>query len=136
MRGNKTMDHTAVVLQKMTERYLLDELDSQLRDEFEEHYFGCPECAQDVSAGAQFVAHTKTVLAEHSEPAAVPASPRRNPAAGWFVWLRPAFAAPALALLLAVVGYQNLVTYPRFQSDLHRPQVLPAVSVNVGTWGP
>jgi hypothetical protein len=125
------MDHTAVVRQKMTERYLLDELDPQLRDEYEEHYFGCPECAVDVSAGAQFVEHAKGVLAEHTEPVPVQSSPRRNPGAGWFAWLRPAFAAPALALLLAVVGYQNLW----FQSELNRPRVLPGVSVNVGTWG-
>ena len=126
------MDHTAVVRQKMTERYLLDELDSQLRDEFEEHYFGCPECARDVSAGAQFVAHAKTVLAERSEPVAVRETPRPRPVAGWFAWLRPAFAAPALALLLAVIG---LSESGRFQSELKRPRVLPAVSVNVGTWG-
>jgi hypothetical protein len=130
------MDHTAVVRQKMTERYLLDELDSEVRDEFEEHYFDCPECALDIRAGAQFVAHTKMVLGESSEPEPAPVTPSRNPASrGWFAWLRPAFAVPALALLLAVVGYQNLVTYPRLQSDLSRPQVLPAVSVNVGTWG-
>jgi hypothetical protein len=129
------MDHTAVVREKMTERYLLDELDPQLRDEYEEHYFGCPECAVDVSAGAQFVERAKSVLAEHSDPVPVPAAPRRNLGGGWLAWLRPAFAAPALALLLAVVGYQNLVTYPRFQSEINRPRVLPAVSVNVGTWG-
>ncbi|MGA7767788.1 MAG: zf-HC2 domain-containing protein [Candidatus Sulfotelmatobacter sp.] len=130
------MDHTAVVRQKMTERYLLDELDSEVRDEFEEHYFGCPECALDIRAGAQFVTHTKTVLAKSAEPTPVRATPGPRPVVrGWFAWLRPAFAAPALALLLAVVGYQNLVTYPRFQSELNQPQVLPAVSVNVGTWG-
>jgi len=55
MRGNLIMDHTAVVRDKMTERYLLNELDSDLRDQFEEHYFDCQECALDVSAGAQFV---------------------------------------------------------------------------------
>jgi len=125
------MDHTAVVRQRITERYLLDELDPQLRDEYEEHYFGCSECAVDVSAGAQFVEHAKSVLNEHAEPVPAQAAPRRNRGAGWFAWLRPAFAAPALALLLAVVGYQNL----RFQSELNRPRVLPAVSVNVGTWG-
>jgi hypothetical protein len=130
------MDHTAVVRDKMTERYLLNELDPGVRDEFEEHYFDCPECALDISAGAQFVAHTKMVLAEGSEPAPVrvtrvPSPDRR----GWFSWLRPAFAAPLLAILLAMIGYQNLVTYPRLQSDMNQPRVLPAVSVNVGTWG-
>src|ERR1700731_1054 len=134
MRGNKTMDHIAVVRQKMTERYLLDELDSAVRDEFEEHYFDCPECALDIRVGAQFVAHSKTILAESSEPVPARAIPNRS-RVDWFAWLRPAFAAPALALLLAVVGYQNLVTYPRLQSDLARPQVLPSASVNVGTWG-
>jgi hypothetical protein len=130
------MDHIAVVRQKMTERYLLDELESEVRDEFEEHYFDCLECALDIRAGAQFVTHTKTVLAESLEPTLVRATPGPSPVhRGWFAWLRPAFAAPVLALLLAVVGYQNLVTYPKLQSDLSQPQVLPSASVNFGTWG-
>jgi Putative zinc-finger len=129
------MDHTVVVRQKMTERYLLDELDSEVRDEFEEHYFDCPECALDVSAGSQFVEHSKLVLAESSEPVPVRATPRPVPVhQGWFAWLRPAFAAPALALLLAVAGYQTLVN-SKLQSELRQPQVLPAVSVNMGTYG-
>ncbi len=129
------MDHTAVVREKMTERYLLNELESEMRDEFEEHYFDCPECALDVRAAHQFVEESKVVLAEEPEPVFVRAASRPEPARlGWFAWLRPAFAAPALALLLAVAGYQNLVTYPKLQSELRRPQILPAVSVNVGTW--
>jgi len=130
------MDHTAVVREKMTERYLLNELESEVRDEFEEHYFDCPDCALDVSAGSQFVEHSKLVLGESSEPVPARATQRPDPVPrGWFAWLRPAFAAPALALLLAVVGYQNLVTYPKLQSDLRLPQVLPAVPVNLGTYG-
>jgi hypothetical protein len=131
------MDHEVVVRKKMTEKYLLNELDSESRDEFEEHFFDCPECAFDVRAGSAFVEQTKNVLAEAREarttPAAIPAS---APAGSrWLAWLRPAFAAPALALLLAVVGYQNLVTYPHLQQALNRPQVLPWAPVNVGTWG-
>ena len=126
------MDHTAVVRDKMTERYLLNELESEMRDEFEEHYFDCPECALDVRAAHQFVQESKVVLAEEPEPVLVRAASRPKPARqGWLAWLRPAFAAPALALLLAVAGYQNL----RLRSELRRPQILPAVSVNVGTWG-
>jgi hypothetical protein len=48
--------------------------------------------------------------------------------------LRPAFAAPVLAALIAIVGYQNLVTYPKLRASL-KPQVLPWASVAVGTWG-
>jgi hypothetical protein len=128
------MDHTAVVREKTTERYLLNELEPKVRDEFEEHYFDCPECAQDVSAGSLFVEHSKLVLGE--SPAPMPIRVAARPARGGiFAWLRPAFAAPVLALLLAVVGYQNLVTYPGLKSELNRPRVLPAVSVNIGTYG-
>jgi hypothetical protein len=131
------MDHDVVVLQKTTERYLLGELDPDARHEFEEHFFDCPDCALDVRAGALFVEQSKVVLAEKSEPvsggvpvtAAIPAKP------GWFTWLRPAFAAPLMALLLAVIGYQNLATYPKMRQALNSPRVLPWASVNVGTWG-
>jgi hypothetical protein len=135
------MDHTAVVRDRTTERYLLNELDSEVRNEFEEHYFDCPECALDVSAASQFVEQSKLVLAESSDPIPTLLTSGPGPVKygwskfGWLAWLRPAFAAPALALLLAVVGYQNLVTYPRFQAELKQPQILPAVSVNVGTYG-
>lgn len=130
------MDHTAVVRDKMTERYLLNELDSDLRDEFEEHYFDCHECALDVSTGAQFVEYSKQILAERPEPILIRSTPTPQPVSrGWLDWFRPAFAVPALALLLLVAGYQNLVTFPDLRAELKRPQVLPAVSVNMGTWG-
>jgi hypothetical protein len=130
------MDHTTVVRTKMTEKYLLAELDPEAREAFEEHFFDCQECALDVGAGAQFLADSKVVLAESSElvPVRATARPERV-GRGWFAWLSPAFAAPALALLLLVAGYQNLVTLPRLRSDAGQPQVLPSASVNVETYG-
>jgi hypothetical protein len=139
------MDHDAVVRQKMTERYLLDELDPETRDEFEEHFFDCPDCALDVRAGALFVEQSKVVLAETSEPISaglpVPAPVPARP--GWLAglrsglrsMLRPAVVVPVMALLLVTIGYQNLVTYPQLRQALNSPQVLPWASVNVGTWG-
>lgn len=127
------MDHELVARQKMTERYLLNELDSETRNEFEEHFFDCPECALDVRAGSAFVEHSKLVLAESLAEAPSPAPVPTGD--GWFAWLRPAFAAPALAILLAVIGYQNLVTYPGMKPALRAPQVLPWASINIGTYG-
>jgi len=129
------MNHDMVVRQKMTERYLLDELEAAQRDEFEEHLFDCTDCADDVRTGAIFVEQSKVVLAETPAVALVSAPTPSPQPSGWFGWLRPAFALPALAVLLAVVGYQNLVTYPQLAQELSRPQVLPFASVNVGTWG-
>src|ERR1035438_2600632 len=105
------MDHDAVVRQQMTERYLLNELDTQARDEFEEHFFDCQACALDVHAGALFIEQSKVALAERPEKASagslalVPATVKP----GWWQWFRPVLAAPVMALLLVVVGYQNLV---------------------------
>lgn len=139
------MNQDEVVRQKMTERYLLDELDPAARDEFEEHFFDCQECALDVHAGALFVEQSKMVLAEKPEPipASVPVPAAAPGKPGWLAalglgqrpMLRPVFAVPVLALLLAVIGYQNLVTYPQLMRQSNSPQLLPWGAVNVGTYG-
>jgi hypothetical protein len=149
------MDHDVVVREKMTEKYLLAELDPALRDQFEEHFFECLDCARDVRAGSDFVAHSKNILAAGSEDAAETARGRANNApdrhkdpakdrdrdAGsgsalhWLAWLRPAFAVPALAVLLAVIGYQNFVQLPRIEHSANQPHILPAATVNLLTYG-
>jgi hypothetical protein len=129
------MDHDVVVGQKMTERYLLNELDPEVRDEFEEHFFDCAVCALDLRAGAMFLEQTKIVLAEKPIEVSTPPPARVTVKPGWFAWLRPAFAVPAMAFLLVVIGYQNLVTYPRLVRTMNSPKVYPIAPVNVGTWG-
>src|SRR5579884_592451 len=131
------MDHTHAVREMMTERYLLNELSPELREDFEEHFFECPECARDLKAGAAIIEHTQTILsasgAKDSLPVAAKAQERSR--GGWFAWLVPAFAAPALALLLLVIGYQNLVQYPKLKESvaaLNAPQILPSASLTIG----
>jgi hypothetical protein len=126
------MDHSESIRLMAAEKYLLGELAPELREQFEEHFFDCQECALDVRAGAAFVEHSKVVL---SEPVAV--SPIRVPVAvparaAWFAWLRPALAVPVLAALLVVIGYQNLVTYPHLKGEVavvNRPQILASASL-------
>jgi Putative zinc-finger len=128
------MDHEVAAARQMTERYLLNELDPAAREEFEEHYFDCPTCAADVQAAALLVEGIADGALKEPQPRPVPVpiapSPKR------LAWLRPAFVVPALATLLAVVGYQNLVTYPRMAHQLNSPQVLPWAPVNLDTYGP
>lgn len=134
------MDHVVVVRQKMAERYLLNELEPEVRDEFEEHYFDCPVCAQDMCAGADFLEHSRIVLAEKTAPVPIrtnPPVPAKSAGAGlftssWLAWFRPTFAVPAMALLLVVIGYQNLVMFP---NSAARPHILPWASITAGTWG-
>jgi hypothetical protein len=131
------MNHSDAVRLMASEKYLLDELEPQLRENFEDHMFGCHECALDVKSGIALIQHSKVVLGI-PEPVLMP---KRNPVVveepkrNWFGWLRPAFAAPALALLLAVLGYQNLVTVPKLEQAVNQPQLLPWDTINVRTRG-
>lgn len=124
------MDHNQAVREKATERYLLNELDPDVRDQFEEHLFDCQDCALDLRAAAMFVEQSKVVLSE--KPEAAPARLPVQAPSGWFTWMRPAFAAPALALLLLVIGYQG-VTNARLRHAAGSPQLLASAVINVGT---
>ena len=105
------MDHSDAVRLRAAEKYISGELPEDLRDQFEEHYFDCVECANDLKALAIFATASRMVLEEE----VVAKVPPRLPAAertGWFAWLRPLVAVPAIAALAAVVVFQNTVTIP------------------------
>src|SRR4051794_4037558 len=94
-RGSElTMDHATAAQQHLTERYLLNELNQQARDEFEEHFFDCADCASDIQTASVFIENSKKVWTE--KPVQVPRSVTAPRKASFLEWLRPAFAAPAL----------------------------------------
>jgi hypothetical protein len=123
------MDHGDASRLMASEKYLLDELSPAEMEAFEEHLFACPECALDVRAGSLFLEHGKLELANPSPKVdRIPAEAR--PSRG-FPWWRPAFI-PAMAILLIVVGYQNLVTLPAMKGALAEnklPRLLSAASL-------
>jgi len=124
------MDHNEAVRLKATEQYLLNELDTEQLDQFEEHLFDCPECALDLRAAAMFLEQSKSVLSGPEKPK-LAAMPVRSSA--WLDWLRPALAVPALALLLLAIGYQNFVTIPAMREASSRPAILPFATLTVAT---
>jgi hypothetical protein len=111
------MDHNEAIRLQAAEKYVLGELSRDLRDAYEEHYFDCAECALEVKAAAAFVDVGREVLRSDRLEARAAARGTKSPG-GWFLWLRPAFAVSALAVLLLVVGYQNFVTIPQAKKDL------------------
>lgn len=90
------MDHTYSVKTHAVDRYLLNELKGGQREEFEEHFFDCPTCADEVRTGMLLMDNASALLS--AEPIARPA--RSKPS--WFaaVWPRPAFMVPTFALLI------------------------------------
>jgi hypothetical protein len=128
----QTMNHDEAIRLKAAEKYLLGELSAELRDEYEDHYFGCAECALEVQTGAVFIDNARDVLSSTS--VAEMAAKRQPVRSGgwWTALLRPAFAVPVLALLLLVAGYQNAVTIPHLKTALlqsERVQTLPSFSL-------
>jgi hypothetical protein len=129
------MEHTEAVQLNAAERYVLGELSGDLRAQYEEHYFGCPACAEDLKLAAAFVENTRAVL--ESQPVAVasrePVSVEGRPSASaWFVGLlRPSFAIPVFALLLLCVGYQSVIVIPHLKSAAPSisPQTIPSYSL-------
>ncbi|MFZ1008273.1 MAG: zf-HC2 domain-containing protein [Candidatus Sulfotelmatobacter sp.] len=128
------MEHSEAIQLMAAEKYLLDELSADVRDEFEEHLFGCHECAMDMRTASVFLEQGKAALAE-PEVATARGRDQDKSRPGLFAWLRPAFAIPAMAALLLVIGYQNLVTLPQLTRSLNKPQLLPATTVNLLTYG-
>lgn len=130
----KTMDHQEAVKMLAAERYLLKELSPEDRDGFEEHYFTCTQCANEVRAAFTFAGNAKAVMTDWRPHPVV-----TRPALDWWAWLKPAFAAPAAAaLLLGVTGYLWLLVIPRLERDLETataPSAFPTVVARAPTRG-
>ena len=118
---SERMEHTEATESMAAERYLLGEMTPEDRDAFEEHFFGCPECAAAVREGAAIAAAIRT------DAIARPSEIRRRPVTGWL-----AAAAAILIALAAVPLVQNI----RLRSEvetLRAPRLIEGVTFLTGT---
>src|ERR1700686_5265058 len=106
------MDHSEALKLQAAEKYVLGELSPASRDEYEDHYFDCQECAADLKAAAAFADASRAQFRSEPREAFLDQEPTPQP---WFAWLRPSVLAPALAVLAAALAYQSLVTVPRLE---------------------
>ena len=93
------MEHQTAVDRQIAERYLLNELDDEEREQFEEHFFTCADCADDIRAGSALVEGTRTLLRPEASGVRQTAEPSRKP---WWGWLWSPVPAYAMAAVLAV----------------------------------
>lgn len=99
------MDHETAVQLQAAERYVLEEFSPEERADFEEHFFGCPGCADEVRSATLLAANTKVVLKEaaldekNARKAAAERAGRRNPLR--LFWPLTVSAALNFALLAA-----------------------------------
>jgi len=128
------MDHATAITNSAAERYALNELPDEERESFEEHFFSCEICADDVRSIAIFVDNVKAVLRQPSEPRPLRSSEaaRDEPRRSWFSWFRPPVAlATGFASVFAVLFGYELTENRRLAS----PQLSAAVVLHEETRG-
>jgi hypothetical protein len=108
------MDHKEAIRIRAVDQYLLGELSDSDREGFEEHFFSCGECSEELRIGAILVDNSRVILRdEFLDPApASPGAARLRP--GWSLWWSQVPLAASIALL-ALVGYQNLIVLPAYR---------------------
>jgi Putative zinc-finger len=134
------MDHDDAIRIAASERYLLGTLDEAEREAFEEHYFDCVECAEDVRTGAAVMAAAGTLPAEPAqvrEPARQVGEKRAGAAARHAARARArgrvrhgrtyAAALGGLAAGLCIVAYQGFVVIPRLESRAESAESIQSV---------
>ncbi len=131
------MEHEDATRIQACTRYLMGSLSPAEAAEFEEHYFTCPDCAEELKAGSIFGEDVRAVFHEQAQRL-LPASPVVLPQTvpGWLERMRLGFALPfgaaaCLALIpFGVVIYQNTVSLPGLRAqvaDLTAPQSLAQI---------
>ena len=115
------MDHEQAIATHAAERYLLNELAGADRDAFEDHYFSCATCADDVKAGAQMQEGVRAGLLDSAvagrSAKVIPIETRRRPV---IATIMPWAVAASLAV---VAGYQALWVVPGLRQDAMGPSV-------------
>jgi hypothetical protein len=131
------MNHQDALKEMAVERYLLGELRDASLENFEEHLFECPECAEDVRAGVTFIDAARTELRTPRRVSVPHVESGRRRWTSWFI--SPWTLAPALAACLVVLAFQTFVLQPRMKLELAQAQVPavlnPLVLANAGARG-
>jgi hypothetical protein len=105
------MEHDEAIRSQAAERYVSHELSAPEREAFEEHFFQCQRCADEVRFELTFAANVRAVTRE-GRAAPAPAHPVAGSWEKWRVWLRPrsamAFSFAVNFALVAGLGYALL----------------------------
>jgi hypothetical protein len=125
------MDHDLAIKNNTAERYLLGELTEAEIEEYEEHFFSCPACAQEVKLGSDFVADAREVFKTDFKPELKPSIDKSMAWGRFWNSLRqpaPAFACAAFILVGGLSIHQTTVIHG-LKEQAMAPQILPQTSL-------
>ena len=133
------MDHTEALESNASDRYALNMLSAAEVDAFEEHYFDCATCAEDVRLGMSLMDGGRRLVRETE---AAPAAPAPNvvpidshPRRKFLAWIP---AAAAAALLVVNGGLMMRAPVPMGVADAHASGAWagPTLAVELTARGP
>ena len=118
------MDHSEAITLKAAERYALGDLSVSEVEEFERHFFDCPQCSEELRLLSVLQENARAVFIEQSPG---PRSERAEEREGWWrrfvaAWRQPRAFVPALAAIVLAIfaGYET--------GRLRQPEGLQPVS--------
>ena len=111
------LDHLIATKRNIAGRYMLGELSPAEREKFEEHYFNCTKCADDVRDLQAISSNSRAALFEMPDE-------ERAPAPGWFQAFRLWRPQPAYAMATAL-ALCALTVVTTLQSISLRSQLVP-----------
>jgi hypothetical protein len=111
--GRQIVEHEEATTTYAAERYVLGELSPEERELFEQHYFDCALCAEDVRDLVCVTDGARRMLVEEKRAAEPVRPPAENGSSFWArlgqYWQRPAYALAGAAAALGLTfttGYQ------------------------------
>jgi len=115
------MDHKKIKTESIVERYLLNKLPRREARRFEEHFFGCDQCFNEVKAMERIVFGLKNAAAKGL---LIPSQPPESELS-WLEWLQSRLSMPAISfattvLVLALLypAWQGVVTVSRLNEEI------------------
>lgn len=123
------MTHQEAVDTLAAERYLLNDMSNDDRQTYEEHFFACDVCADDLRSAAAMLQGAKDGFAGASTASRVVPMAARSGVARARAWYQSvALPWAAAAALAGVAAYQSLWLVPSLQRDAS-PIVLAPVTL-------
>lgn len=124
------MDHSEAMQMKAAERYVLGDLSVSEVEDFERHFFDCPQCSEELRMFSVLQENARAVFAEQD-----PGPRTESVRVSWWsglvsIWKQPWAVAPALAAVVVAV----LVTYQAGRR-VEAPQAISAYPLYASSRG-
>jgi hypothetical protein len=120
--------HEEAAQTRAAERYLLGEMSGDQRGSFEEHFFACDECAEDLRTAAAMLEGARAGFRAGTGSGNVLTMPLERPAIRRPGWQRsPALPWAAAAALACVVAYQAVWVVPALRQEAAPRALVPVM---------